>query len=51
MSHSLIKLLRSIAIIKRSEDQNIDKEHATKDANILLQKEKIGFTYEDQLIQ
>jgi len=51
MSHSFIKLLRALAAHKRSENNDIDKEKAIEDANILLQKEKIGFTYEDQLIQ
>jgi hypothetical protein len=51
MSHSLIKLLRTLAIQKRLEDTEINESQIAADAKCILNSENIAFSYESELVR
>ena len=51
MGHSLIKLFRTLAAIKRSDDTMIDVNQAIEDAKSILSSEGISFINETELVR
>ena len=51
MSHQFIKLLRTLAAIRRSEDSKVDDKQAVEDAKNLIDSEHLSFINESELIR
>ena len=51
MSHSLIKLLRTLAVQKRSDSTEIAESQIVEDAKCILNSESIVFSLESEIVR